>query len=362
LKRILLQSFSHFAMTVSRTARVSQPPGGTSSISLGWEDYRHSNVQRQSSARTGQPTPRRTHEAYAPSSVLDSCYEGDGRRSARATPMRQSQSHGRDDNRKMPQQASSRYGRHGSAQRDAQLLRGAKTARDPYYTNRDDLITAPLSARTPEPKSRTHRRLDSNMRSTSRSTPQFCPPSRSNGERRQPSRQEPHTARSRPAESDWDVPPSRTRNSFEHPSRTLPGEELCSPIYNPWVDERNDEPLYSQQSGPLSARRRANERTESRCNTGRDYSQSLRQRSAAIQKSQEAKQNCRSAPDTCNYKDATKQNKKLVYGRSMGSSVATSAQGPSSVIDSIPSDLWETSSVDSLPLGAEWFNFMHGRK
>jgi len=348
---------------MSRTARITQPPGGASSISLGWEDYRHGHVQRQYSARAGQPTPRRAHEAYAASSVLDSCYDGDGRRSSRAcTPLRQSQSHGREDLRRATQQASHSYGRHGSAQRDAQMLRGAKTARDAYTASRDDLPTAPLSARAAEPKSRTNRRLESNMRSASRSTPQFCPPARSTGDRRQPSRQEPHTARSRPVEADWDVPPSRTRNNLEHPSRTLPGEELCSPIYNPWVDERNDEPSYPQQSGTLSARRRANDRIESRCNMGRDYSQSLRQRSAAIQKSQEAKQHCRGALDASNYKDVTKPNKKLVYGRSLGSSVATSAQGPSSVIDSIPSDLWETSSVDSLPLGAEWFNFMHGRK
>jgi len=211
------------------------------------------------------------------------------------------------------------------------------------------------------------------MHSTSRSSPHFGA-ARSTGDRR------PCTSRSHYSEAER-ASASRPRYSGRdnQPCRTQPGEELVSPCYNSWMDQP-DEPLPTfmpmssrstppQQTVHSPRRRRSGEQTESRCHSGnvdssaRGYSQK-----SAGSKPLPAKGQVRpdsAGPKLRPEKDQIRSRRNSAYGLgphpwSMGSSVATSAQG--SVIDSCPSDLWETASVDSLPLGAEWFNFMHGRK
>lgn len=157
-------------------------------------------------------------------------------------------------------------------------------------------------------------------------------------------------------------------------SRPQPGEELPSYTHNSWMDIP-DEPVPTNV--PLSRRTnskhammhsadRRSHRQEVR-QDGRDEMQmrSSSRKAAGLERAS-SKGLHRTNPDMLpprHDKDSIKARRHVSFGIgphpwAMGSSVATSAQG--SNLDS--PDLWETSSVDSLPLGAEWFNFMHGRK
>lgn len=336
---------------MSRISRNIQPPGGQSSISLCWNEHRQQHEQRHHSARA----TRRGHEA-------DRSCEGEGRLSSRArhTTSRQHDSHRREDVQKAPPHHSARHSRHPSAHSGAMTSRSAK----PAFSSREDASAMPSSARASDHKSRSvnaQRKMDSGAHGASRSVPHFGPTAGTDQR---------HTGRSaagsRSKDADWAAAASRARYAGREsqPSRTFPGEELHSPMYNSWMDPPCNEPLPTfmplssrsnpQQPAGSSVRRRSGERLESRNDESGARCSTQRPRTHEGKYSKHG---------VLSEKDVVKSRKNLAFGPhhwSMGSSVATSAQG--SVIDSCPSDLWETSSVDSLPLGAEWFNFMHGRR
>lgn len=312
----------------------------------GWNDQLQCE-QRHPSLRAS----RRSHE------------EADGRASSKAlqTTSRQSRSHRRDDVQKAPPQ-SARHSRDDVMASRAGPSSGRAGS------------SVPLSARTTEPKSRsahTHRKMESATHSMTRSSPHFGT-SRNPGDRRHVGQQDPpSSARGGYSEAEWPRTSRARCSGREHqPSRTLPGEELHTPMYSSFKDPI-DEPLHMfmplssrsnpQQSNVHSSQRRSGDRIESRCHSARCYAQ----RPYSTMPPKGLQRSDSEGPKLKPEKDHVKSRRKSASGLgphpwSMGSSVATSAQG--SFIDSCPSDLWETSSVDSLPLGAEWFNFMHGRK
>lgn len=362
---------------MSRTARANQ-----SSISLAWQEQKSRPCeQKQHSLRANQPTPRRSHEA-SKASAFDNYYEGEGRRS-------QPRSHRREEMQKAPPHPPCRHSRQRSVHDDAMGSRSAKLAGTSFSIGRDDKMarplsartresTRPLSARTPEPKSRsvhTQRKIE---HSGVCSSPQFGPP-HGNIDRRNAGRLEPPSpmrTRFWESENKRELSANRGRHAGKdsQPSRTIPGEELRSPVCNSWMDPAlatricyNDDPLpvfvplssasrsNLRQGTALSARQKSSERIETRSHRGNGESSArCYTRSSGNLRSQDGKYN-----KHCIIPEKNVMNMKSRKGSMFGSSAATSTQA-SSVIDSY-TDLWETSSVDSLPLGAEWFNFMHAR-
>jgi len=250
---------------------------------------------------------------------------------------------------------------------------------------REDASAPGLSAYAPEPKHRslhTQRRMEQRKmdppfaQSTCRSSPHFGPSPQCTApsNRRHASLGTGHADPPGSARRQVAEPPSSARRHCEDgvhyfgadrrrnqgmetfPRRTLPGEELHAPVCNSWINPsgRVDELTHStsQLSGQRQfepARRTSNELAEPRPRRG------TADPSARCCPQRPHKNSALPAKSPVN----SSRNAVLGLGPhpwSMGSSIATSAQG--SVIDSCP-DLWETSSVDSLPLGAEWFNFMH---
>jgi hypothetical protein len=356
---------------MSRTVRSSQPPGGQSSISLSWHDHHRSHHEPKLSSRKTQPTPRRCHDTASAS-----CYRepknGGGSLSARArnSSSQLDRSYRKDDHDSQRvsshQQRPGRQSRHHSAHDEFFQSRSNQQIRRTASAGREDTSGSRHSART-------HRKSE-HAPVSSRSLPQFGAVG-STSDRRY-SRQVPagKGTRSRFSESEWQAAVHIGRHSENRMSRTLPGEELPSPIQDPWMEthERNDDAYMpsssrsrNQQCTLLYSRAKQNDQLDY---PREDYSRqddhierSVRcsaQRSSGHFRGQDTKSTKQSSYD----RSSLKSHKKPVPGRcpqpwSMGSSATTSAQG--SVIDSSVTDLWDTCSVDSLPLGAEWFNFMH---
>jgi len=319
-------------LNMSRT----QPPGGRSSINLSWNEprqsyeHRHPSVRRQTSSRT----------------------------------------HRRDEVQKAPP--------------------------PPTYYSRGDAVASraagrsngrPLSARAPDPKSRsarTERKPELATSSMSRSQPHFGHHCNDSSRRHAvQNRNGHHSARAEYSAEEW-ARASRARATSHdgkqdsrdwgsrrcsgkdiQPSRTLPGEELHSPIKNSWMDHA-DEPLLSSRSNPQTNIPHTKWVSGAEPRHGNaDINTRQRFSGTKAVHSKRLHRGDSEGPKLRPEKDHQKSRRHAAgglgpYHWSMGSSVDTSAQG--SVIDSYPEDLWDTSSVDSLPLGAEWFNFMHGRK
>jgi len=279
---------------MSRTAlRYSQPPGGRSSISLGWTgDQRHPFDQRPQSARREQPTPRRrTHEASRASS--NDCSRNNGRNPPRG---------------------------HGAGcHTPSQTPRSQRRHEDPPTTSSRHSRRAPdrpMSAR------RESRKMETTMQSTSRSSAQVGPSQSQRASERRHS--------------------ERYADTDKYASRTLPGEELHAPSYGSWMDHgpSNDRP-----SSRCDPRQQTNHRS-------RGYDAGA---SAPCYTGLRTKEVRRSQPSAGSAQGSGKPRQNVAF-RSTGSSRTTSARGDS-VIDSRISDLWETGSIDSMPLGAEWFSF-----
>jgi hypothetical protein len=290
---------------MSRSLHFCQPPGGHSSLSLSWNEHRQTNEQRHPSRSSQQPTSRRNHEV----SMASSCdFNGERRSSSvRHIPSRQAHSHRRDDVEKAPPVSCHSHNRVGGGKRIASM---------------------PMSARGPEPKSRSsqhHRKME-----TSRSSVQFGH-ARCTGDRRL------DTARSRFTDTE---PATASRGLYSGregcPSRTIPGEEMHAPMHNPWMEP---------------ALRRSTKRVDPRCSVNAVPSKGIKACRFDLEgpKLRPEKDPARSRITTESYFRH--------HEWPMDSSIASSAQ--CSVLDSSPQDLWDASSIDSLPLGAEWFNFMH---
>lgn len=284
---------------MSRTAlRYSQPPGGKSSISLGWTgDQRHPFDQRPQSARREQPTPRRTHESSRASS--NDCSRDNGRNPPRG------------------------YGT-GNHTPSQTTPRPQRRHEDPPTTSSRhsrQALDRPMSTR------RESRKMETTMQPTSRSSAQVGP-----------------SQSHRPSERRHS---ERYAASDKYASRTLPGEELHAPgtlpFYGSWMDHgpSNDRP--PSRSDP---RQQPNHRA-------RGYDAGA---SAPCYTGLRTKEVRRSKPSAGSSSLGLVKPRQNVAFRSSGSSRTTSARGDS-VIDSRISDLWETGSIDSMPLGAEWFSF-----
>lgn len=236
-------------------------------------------------------------------------------------------------------------GHHGSRQQGRAISAGREDA----YASRFSRTSALKST--------------SRKETSSRSVPQFCPPSRTSGHLEPAGHR-----RSGISEAEWQATLKRTREGAREAERARyaaenrgnrahPGEELPSPIRDSYMEPHD---CGDDISGILSNRSRHRQSTRE--------VQSAR---ARVHEQPEASQPCMfkheqvSSRTPSKFPESAKSFRKNAHDHdhrssqwgSLGSSASTAAYG--SVIDSCTSDLWDTCSVDSLPLGAEWFNFMH---
>jgi len=369
---------------MSRTARPSQPAGGQSSMRVSCNEQRRPQEQKHSSLRTSQPTPRRGDRGHVSTSYIEDPRASNVR--PRHSSSQQDGSRRRDEAQRAPVHPPSRQSRPQPMHDDRHVPRGDRHYGRATSNRREDPAAPRLSARTSEMKNRT-------AQSASRGSLHPAP-SRGASERRRLDPAGKSTSRSCLTEADWQAAVNHSKIDIRS-NRTLPGEELPSPICNAWIDayDQNEEPLLvfmplssrsqTRHSAPLSARRASKEVLQPPCHGGRAHRRGYQEdwtlsekghaerssggyaeRSSGFPASQDRKYAKHSAvPEKEAVKsEAVKSHKSYGHARaahpgSMGSSATTSARG--SVIESV-ADLWETSSVDSLPLGAEWFNFMHG--
>lgn len=345
-----------------RSARINQPPGGKSSISLSWHDGRHEEPRRTSQREQRHQSPRSGHVTPRPVSAR-------ARDSGHVTP--RPQSHRRDDTRHAHTHSSGDRSQNQMRSEQASRSRGQENVRSESLRMRasqlvgrassgyEDVSAATLTARKAEAKHlglQTQRRMES-AASTSRSVPQF---GSSSDKRRTTegttSRQQPAGARVRLSDTEFEVASKPGRyTGRDQPSRPIPGEEFRTPVYNSWVEPSSSRGDPREASG-FSWQRLSHEQ-ESRPRGARAEPSANRhgQTAPAVRRSQESRSSKNAAYSE---KDGRRNAGLGRHPWSVGDSVATSARG--SVIGSYESsDLWETSSADSLPLGAEWFNFMH---
>lgn len=268
----------------------------------------------------------------------------------RATAYRQSRGHQTHREQSGGQIRREQSGGHKAIHDDVSMSRGSRQQGRAVSAGREDAYASRFS-RISEVKSRPYTRKET----PSRSIPQFCPPSRTSGHLEPAGHR-----RSGISEAEWQATllaeRQRARYAAENRgNRAHPGEELPSPIRDSYMEPHD---CGDDVSGILSNRSR--------------HRQSMVQSARArVHEQPDASQQCMfkheqaSPRKPSKFSESGKSLRKNAHDHdhrtsrfgSLGSSATTSAYG--SVIDSCTSDLWDTCSVDSLPLGAEWFNFMH---